>query len=610
MKQFLLLFLLIFSSLQADIIEDYLDQEIALERDVNTRENNTTETETRLTSENENFTLFFLDYVAAVDSGKIKEFKPYRSEMFKLKRRMKTNSSLHNNYAVYRDELRMASLELKQNIRDTLFKVYNAAKDKDYMTFEDSLQNIIIERHKIEPNLNLSRYEFVRKIENFDPLTQNILDNLQEYIALQDVHNNLSAIVIENSRKVYKLVAIASYGVVSFAVKVEESALAKWLTPILEPLYLSSSKVIYILIILFFTLLGRYLIVLAHRRFFRWFSGNDEDAQYIVAQSKGPFNTLMLVVASELIFMVYSGLSEVNWVFTSFNIVYVLLFVFLTYRMVNAFAVIKMEQMSHSKHVRNEVVNLGLKLMNVVLGIFALIFILKLLGVNLTALMSGLGIGGVAVAFAAKDTLANFFGSVSILMSELFEQGDWIAVNGMEGTVVEIGLRATTIRTFDNALIAIPNFKLADNGIKNWSRRKMGRRIKMTIGVTYESDMDDVKNAIADIRVMLHEHPLLMGEKTQFMSNERQLKLVSKEDLKGIKRQIMVYLDAFDSSSINILVYCFSRSVIWSEWHEAKEDVMFKIADILKENNLEFAYPTMMLHQATTEVDEDVEFKA
>jgi len=598
MKQLLLLFTLLFTSLHADIIEDYLNQEIALERDVNTRENNTTELEIRLTSENENFTLFFLDYVAAVDTGKIKEFKPYRSEMFKLKRRMKTNSSLHNNYAVYRDELRMASLMLKQNIRDTLFKIYDAAKDQEYMTFEDALQNIIIERHKIEPNLNLSKYEFVRKVKELDPLTQSILDNLQEYIALQDIHNNLSAIVIENSRKIYKLVAIAGYGVVSFAVQVEESALAKQLTPILEPLYLSSSKVIYIAIILLFASLSRYLIVLAHRRLFRWFSGNDEDAQYIVEKSKGPFNTLMLVVASELIFMVYSGLSDVAWVFTSFNIVYVLLFVFLTYRMANAFAVIKMEQMSHSKHVRNEVVNLGLKLMNVVLGLFALIFILKLLGVNLTALMSGLGIGGVAVAFAAKDTLANFFGSVSILMSDLFEQGDWIAVNGMEGNVVEIGLRATTIRTFDNALIAIPNFKLADNGIKNWSHRKMGRRIKMTIGVTYESDMDDVKAALVEIREMLHNHPLLMGEKTEFMSNERQVKLVSKEDLKGIKRQIMVYLDGFGPSSIDILVYCFSRSVVWNHWHEAKEDVMFEIADILKQNNLEFAYPTMMIHQA------------
>ena len=129
----------------------------------------------------------------------------------------------------------------------------------------------------------------------------------------------------------------------------------------------------------------------------------------------------------------------------------------------------------------------------------------------------------------------------------------------------------------------------------------MGRRIKMIIGVTYESDMDDVRCALDDIREMLQNHPNLMSEKTEYMNSERQMKLVSKEDLKGIKRQILVYLDAFDSSSINIMVYCFSRSVIWNEWYEAKEDVMFKLADILKKNHLEFAYPTMMIHQAQLE---------
>ncbi len=132
----------------------------------------------------------------------------------------------------------------------------------------------------------------------------------------------------------------------------------------------------------------------------------------------------------------------------------------------------------------------------------------------------------------------------------------------------------------------------------------MGRRIKMTIGVTYESDMENIKKALVDIREMLHDHPLLMGAKTEFSNSERQMKLVSREDLKGIKRSVMVYLDTFNSSSIDILVYCFSRSVVWNEWHEAKEDVMFKIADILEANDLSFAYPTMMLHQAQEESDE------
>jgi MscS family membrane protein len=223
--------------------------------------------------------------------------------------------------------------------------------------------------------------------------------------------------------------------------------------------------------------------------------------------------------------------------------------------------------------------------------------VLKLFHVDLSAILSGLGIGGFAVAFAAKDTIANFFGSVSILMGDLFEQGDWIEVDGYEGTVVEIGLRATTIRTFDNAMIALPNFKLADNGLKNWSKRQLGRRIKMHIGVTYESDFNDIKKAVSEIREMLIEHKGIANNSQESLHSERYARLVSKEDFKGIKRTILVYMDEFSDSSIDILVYCYSKSVMWNEWLEVKEDVMYKMAEILEKNNLSFAYPALAIHQ-------------
>jgi MscS family membrane protein len=378
---------------------------------------------------------------------------------------------------------------------------------------------------------------------------------------------------------------------------INDSSLSKHIDPYLEYVYLSSTKVVYIFAILILVYLMRKMITLILRRLLVFVKVEEDDISYIFAQTSGPFTVFVVLLTSELIFTVYSSFNAMSWLFTFYNIVYVLLGAFFVYRFGNAIAVAKMEQLGQNKFVRHEVINLGLKMMNGLMGLIALILILNMLSVNLTAILSGLGIGGIAVAFAAKDTIANFFGSVSILLTDLFEQGDWIAVESMEGTVVEIGLRATTIRTFDNALIAIPNYKLADNGIKNWSRRTMGRRIKMTLGVTYESDMEKIKKAIAEIREMLQNHPDIVTEQTEYMNSERQMKLVSKEDLKGIKRLIMVYLDAFGSSSIDILVYCFSRSVIWTEWQAVKEDVLYKIAEILKSNDLEFAYPTMMIHQ-------------
>ena len=124
----------------------------------------------------------------------------------------------------------------------------------------------------------------------------------------------------------------------------------------------------------------------------------------------------------------------------------------------------------------------------------------------------------------------------------------------------------------------------------------------MQIGVTYQSDFNDIKKTVESIRSMLQEHPDIASEKMDYFGTERHSKLVSKEDLKGVKRTTLVYMDQFSASSIDILVYCFSRSVVWNEWLEVKEDVMYKIAEILKENNLEFAYPTMTLfHEGKSE---------
>ena len=595
-----LLFLLLFfvNTLQADFIEDYVQKEITIERQLNLDEKNATAMDTRLSTAEDNFLLFFIEYVTKVRSGAVDNLNPYRSELFKLRRRIQTNQNLGNDRAVQRDELKVASIKLKLNMRETLHKVVVAAENNNYQEFEKKLEQIVVNRYKYVTDLNLTPYKEILKEQDLSPLSQSVVNNIREYTAIQDLHNDLSAALFDSSHQIYKSVVLSNYGVLGATLKIEESALGKRITPYLEPLALNSSKVIYMFIVVLMMFIIRFIVSFLVRKVYKLITGIEEDAAYILEKTSRPFSVLLMTIGLELLFIIYSGLIEVQWVFKIFNIAYVVISVFLLYRLGNAIAIVKIEQIDLSKHVRNEVVNLSLKMMNIFIALIALIWVLKILGVNLTALLSGLGIGGIAVAFAAKDTIANFFGSVSILLGDLFEQGDWIAINEMEGHVVEIGLRATTIRTFDNALIAIPNFKLADNGIKNWSRRLMGRRIKMIVGVTYESDMDDIKKALLEIKTMIKEHPHLMSDKTEFMSNERQLKLVSKEDLKGIKRTVMVNLDNFSSSSIDIMIYCFSRSVVWAEWYEVKEDVMFKIAAILKANHLEFAYPTMMIHQA------------
>jgi MscS family membrane protein len=597
MKQIVFLLLFTFSLFGSDFIEDFFTQQVNLETQLEDQNLSSDALENILEDEDKLFKNFFIVYISKdVKEGAV-ERNPYSSEIFRLKRRIQANSQRGNNLAILRDELKLATLSLKQNMRDTMDEVVQATKLEDYNAFEKKLQEIIVKRHENEPAIDLQKYAFVQDETAPDPLTQSTQENLAEYRHIQKVHNNLSAELVENSQKIYNAGAVSRYGILSLSVMINDSSLSKHIDPYLEYVYLSSTKVVYIFAILILVYLMRKMITLILRRLLVFVKVEEDDISYIFAQTSGPFTVFVVLLTSELIFTVYSSFNAMSWLFTFYNIVYVLLGAFFVYRFGNAIAVAKMEQLGQNKFVRHEVINLGLKMMNGLMGLIALILILNMLSVNLTAILSGLGIGGIAVAFAAKDTIANFFGSVSILLTDLFEQGDWIAVESMEGTVVEIGLRATTIRTFDNALIAIPNYKLADNGIKNWSRRTMGRRIKMTLGVTYESDMEKIKKAIAEIREMLQNHPDIVTEQTEYMNSERQMKLVSKEDLKGIKRLIMVYLDAFGSSSIDILVYCFSRSVIWTEWQAVKEDVLYKIAEILKSNDLEFAYPTMMIHQ-------------
>jgi MscS family membrane protein len=281
-----------------------------------------------------------------------------------------------------------------------------------------------------------------------------------------------------------------------------------------------------------------------------------------------------------------------------FNIIYGLLFTFVMFKVLNTIANIKVQEIDTTDtKVKNEIINVGLKVLNFVVLLIGLLITLHFAGANLTAFLSGLGIGGFAVALAAKDSLANFFGTLSILFSDVFSQGDWIVVNGEEGVVIEIGIRVTTLRTFDNALIAIPNAMLANQDVKNWNKRTLGRRIKMSLGIKYNSSSTDIKNAVKEIREMLDKHPDIATENTEFnYKTKSRGKLVSIEDAHGVKKTLLVYLDKFSDSSINILVYCFTKSVGWEDWLRTKEDVMHKIMDIFEKNNLEFAFPSLSIY--------------
>ena len=258
-------------------------------------------------------------------------------------------------------------------------------------------------------------------------------------------------------------------------------------------------------------------------------------------------------------------------------------------------------QKAHDVPLRAELLNLMLSVTKVLIFLAASIIVLVKMGVNITGLLASLGIGGLAVALAAQTTLSNFFGLLKIIFDESFSQGDWIETKDVEGTVVETGFISTKIRTFDNALITVPNAELANTPLKNWNRRSIGRRIKMHIGVTYNAKRKNLKNAITEIDTMLKEHTeIVTPEKIDHRSLRKRYKnagkFLSTDDKFGIKTTQLVYLDRFSDSSVDILIYAFSKSTQWTKWLETKEDILYKIWEIIEKNELEFAFPSQSIY--------------
>ena len=205
-----------------------------------------------------------------------------------------------------------------------------------------------------------------------------------------------------------------------------------------------------------------------------------------------------------------------------------------------------------------------------------MIIFLKRYGIEATSLLAGIGIGGLAIGFAAKETIANLFGSVALILDNAYKVGDYIYISqdimgkNVEGTVVDINLRSTKLRTMDNSLIIIPNNVTANQVVSNISRRNK-RLIRETITLTYKANKEtiiEVINIIYDI----------------LKSNEN----IDKSD-------INVVLESLSDYSVNLLVLAYSNKTLYSEYIKVKSDLLLNIYNKFNENNIEFAYPTQTI---------------
>ena len=234
----------------------------------------------------------------------------------------------------------------------------------------------------------------------------------------------------------------------------------------------------------------------------------------------GPLRTLLLLfalgMAGRILLLREPDIGLMNLL----SILVVLVVVWAVLRLIDNLVMIYSQNLrQRHPNLRGELVNFISNMARIVVIIVTALYLLEDVGYDITTLLASLGIGGLAIAFAAEETIANMFGCISIIADDLFRQGDWIVTPEAEGTVIDVGLRSTKIRTFDNAM-----------------------------------------------------------------------------DSHGVKRTLLVYLDALGESSINILVYCFSKTVDWEEWLRVQQDVIFRCCDIVAANGLSIAFPSRTLY--------------
>jgi MscS family membrane protein len=202
------------------------------------------------------------------------------------------------------------------------------------------------------------------------------------------------------------------------------------------------------------------------------------------------------------------------------------------------------------------------------------LFVLQNLDVNVGSLLAGLGLGGLAFALAAKDTLANFFGSLTIFADRPFQIGDWVVIGDVEGTVEEVGFRSTRVRTFYDSLMTLPNSKIADSVIDNMGQRRY-RRFKATVGLTYDTTPAQMQAFVEGVRASI-----VASDYTR-------------------KDTFEVHFHTMGASSLDILVYAFFEVASWTDELAGRHALQLEWMRLAEDLGVAFAFPTQTLHVET-----------
>lgn len=331
------------------------------------------------------------------------------------------------------------------------------------------------------------------------------------------------------------------------------------------------------LLVAFAFLLGtaaRFLLRTQVRRLVRRMKMQLDDTEY--EKTNGPI--IVIAMCGVLIWGLTDlqlGISFSALAHWLLNLVMVLAILVLASRFVNVFARVALNwSKSTENRLDDQLIPLLRQAAQVVVLVIGVLYLADAVGIDVWKLAAGVGIGGLAFALAAQDTVANVFGSVNIFVDRPFQIGDWVIIGNVEGVVEEVGFRSTRVRTFYNSVVTIPNSQITNANVDNMGLRPR-RRVKMTLSLTYDTPPDKIEAYVEGVRAILAAHPF-------------------------VQRTYEVHLYSMGASSLDVLVY---YHVVVPGWHEelkARSQNILEFMRLADDLGVSFAFPSQSVYVEST----------
>ncbi|HIA03589.1 MAG TPA: mechanosensitive ion channel family protein [Myxococcales bacterium] len=295
-----------------------------------------------------------------------------------------------------------------------------------------------------------------------------------------------------------------------------------------------------------------------------------------VTSSDRPMGGLVMALVVTLLFPLLQFPVRVNQLATlGARVLAAFSVVWFAYRLIDVLASFLAEkaELTDTK-LDDQLVPMIRKSLKLFVAIIGGVFILQNLNVNVGSLLAGLGLGGLAFALAAKDTVANFFGSVMIFIDKPFQIGDWIKIGSLEGTVEEVGFRTTRVRTFYDSLVTVPNAGVTNTAIENMGARRY-RRYKTVLGLTYGTRVEQIQAFCEGVRAII-------------------------TGMEGMRKDsFRVEFVEFGSNSLDISVTCYMIAESTDDEYRTRSNLNMEILRLAEEIGVGFAFPTRSIHIET-----------